>query len=79
MPKIEKLKAKEQTRPLPRPIVRPCEWGLRRAIMAMEDQVGSIEAYNMLAMYAGELKAKIIEGKAKPQNPYFATDPRNVK
>ena len=79
MAKIEKLKAKEQTRPLPKPIARPCEWGLRKAIMGMETQLGSVEAYNMLVRYAEALKAEIDAGKAKPQNPYFATDPRNVK
>ena len=64
---------------LPKPVVRPCEWGLRSAIMQMETQLGSIEAYNMLAEYAAKLKAKIDAGNGKKQDDYFATHPRNVE
>jgi len=76
---IEKLQTQENLRPIPKAIVRPCEWGLRSAIMNLEGQLGSIEAYNMLVTYAEQLQVKIESGKGKAQNPYFATDPRNVK
>lgn len=73
---VQKLHTDGSTRPLPEPIVRPCEWGLRACIMGMESQLGSIEAYNMLVKYAESLKSKIEIGNGEAQNPYFATDPR---
>ena len=79
MTTIQKLHTTEHKRPLPKPVVRPCEWGLRKAIIGLESQLGSIEAYNMIVRYAEALADKIERGEADPQNPYFATDPRNVK
>ena len=58
--------------PLPAPITRPCDWGLRRVIGDMEQQIGTIEAYNRLAIAAAALKAKIDAGQAEAQNPIFA-------
>ena len=79
MGEIKKLKTDESMRPVPKRIIRPCEWGLRSAIADMETQLGSIEAYNMLTDYAAQLKAEIDAGNAKPQNEYFSTHPRNVE
>lgn len=58
--------------PAPKRIVRPCDWGLRGAIDALEVQLGTIEAYNRLAEAAHQLKAQIDAGNAKAQNPMFA-------
>ena len=71
--KVERLPAQGNLRPIPKPIVRPCEWGLRGTISDLETQLGSIEAYNMLIDYAAILKRKIEAGKAKSQNPIYAT------
>ena len=57
----------------PARMARPCDYGLMGAITALETQLGSIEAYNRLAEAAHALKAQIDAGKAKPQNPMFAT------
>ena len=58
--------------PVPKPIVRPCDWGLIGAVRDLETQLGSIEAYNRLATAAAALKAKIDAGQAKAQNPMYA-------
>lgn len=58
--------------PLPKPIVRPCDYGLKSAIFGLETQLGTIEAYNRLATAAAALKAKIDAGQAAAQNPLFA-------
>lgn len=58
--------------PLPAPIMRPCDWGLIGAIDALETQLGTIEAYNRLAVAAARLKAQIDAGNAKAQNPMYA-------
>lgn len=60
--------------PLPNPIVRPCDWGLKRSINNMEIQLGTIEAYNRLATAAAEMKYKIDTGNAQAQNPIFAVN-----
>ncbi len=60
--------------PLPQKLMRPCDWGLRGAINSLETQLGTIEAYNRLAVAAHELKAKIDAGSAKPQHQMFAVD-----
>ncbi len=57
---------------LPKPIVRPCDYGLKSAIYGLETQLGTIEAYNRLATAAATLKAKIDAGNAQAQNPIFA-------
>ena len=62
--------------PLPKPIVRPCDHGLRLAVMNLETQLGSIEAYNRMAAAAADLKAKIDAGNAVAQNPFFAVSTR---
>lgn len=56
----------------PKPIVRPCDWSLKGAVISLETQLGTIEAYNRLATAAAELKAKIDAGQAQAQNPIFA-------
>lgn len=61
---------------LPKPIVRPCDYGLKSAIYGLETQLGTIEAYNRLAAAAHKLKLQIDAGQAKPQNAYFATSAR---
>ena len=76
---ITKINTASKTRPAPKRITRPCEWGLRSAISGLETQLGSIEAYNMLVDYAGKLKSKIDAGKAARQHEYFSTHPRNVE
>ena len=58
--------------PLPRPVLRPCDFSLRGAISDLETQLGTIEAYNRLANAAAALKVKIDTGQAKAQNPIFA-------
>jgi hypothetical protein len=58
----------------PRPIMRPCDYGLQLAIINLETQCGSIEAYMRICRAAASLKAKIDGGKAEPQNPCYATD-----
>lgn len=58
--------------PLPKPIVRPCDWGLIQAINNLEAQLGTIEAYNRLATAAARLMEQIKAGNAKAQNPIFS-------
>ena len=62
-------------RPAPKKIMRPCDYGLLGAIMNLETQVGSVEAYNKLCDAADALKAKIDAGNGQAQNRMFATDP----
>lgn len=57
---------------LPRAIMRPCDWGLQNAVRALETQLGTIEAYNRLALAAHTLKTKIDSGQAQAQHPMFA-------
>jgi len=56
----------------PKRIVRPCDYGLRGAVVSLEQQLGTIEAYNRLVEVASVLRARIDEGKAEAQNPIFA-------
>lgn len=65
-------------RPLPKRMIRPCDWGLYRAVSDLEVQLGTIEAYNRLADAAAALKAKIDAGKAQAQNPLYAVHPRGA-
>ena len=60
----------------PKPIVRPCDYGLMGAINDAETQLGTIEAYNRLCAHAARLKARIDRGDVKAQNPLFAKNPR---
>lgn len=60
----------------PRTIKRPCDYGLELAVSNLEIQLGTIEAYNRLAVAATALKAKIDNGEARPQNPIYAVRPR---
>lgn len=62
--------------PLPRPIFRPCDAGLLLAVLNMETQLGTIEAYNRIATAAAALKSKIDAGAAVAQNPLFAVSVR---
>lgn len=65
-------------RPAPKKIVRPCDYQLQSAVIALETQVGTAEAYNRLCDAAAVLKRQIDDGKAKAQNPLFATDPKAI-
>lgn len=56
----------------PKRIVRPCDYGLRGAVYSLEQQLGTIEAYNRLVEAAACLRARIDAGEAKAQNPMFA-------
>lgn len=58
--------------PLPRRIVRPCDYGLMIAAQGLETQLGTIEAYNRIVECANAMKARIDAGDVKPQNPIFA-------
>lgn len=60
----------------PKPIVRPCDYGLRSAVFSLEQQLGTIEAYNRLVEAAAVLRACIDAGKAQAQNPIFAVNVR---
>lgn len=70
---VTKLNVSGNLRKPPKRIARPCEWGLKGTISDLETQLGSIEAYNMLADYAAKLKHKIDSGNAKPQNMIYWT------
>jgi hypothetical protein len=61
---------------LPRPIVRPCEYGLQIAVHGLESQLGTIEAYNRLVAAANHLRQQIDAGNARPQNPLFSVSVR---
>lgn len=63
------------SRPAPKRIMRPCDYGLMLAVVNLETQAGSVEAYNRLCDAAQAMKAKIDAGNAKAQSPLFATDP----
>lgn len=56
----------------PQKIKRPCDWSLEGAIMEMETQLGTIEAYNRLVEATENLKALIGKGEIKPQNSIYA-------
>ena len=60
----------------PKRIVRPCDYGLRGALVSLEQQLGTIEAYNRLVEAAAILRARIDAGEAQAQNPIFAVDVR---
>lgn len=76
MSEVLQLNAVEtSSRKPPKRIVRPCDYGLARTIHSLEDQVGTVEAYNKLCNAAEALKSKIDSGNAKAQLLMFATDP----
>ncbi|WP_180541404.1 hypothetical protein [Nevskia soli] len=76
MDNVQQLPVQATTsRPAPKRIVRPCEWGLRGSVRDLETQLGTVEAYNRLCDAAAVLKAKIDAGNAEAQNRLFATDP----
>lgn len=58
---------------IPRRIVRPCDHGLRMAVIDLETQLGSVEAFNRLIATAERLKNKIDKGDVQAQNPIYAT------
>jgi hypothetical protein len=62
-------------RPVPPRIVRPCDETLNRAVYELEQQLGTVEAYNRLCIAATALKAIIDAGEGKRQLLMFATDP----
>jgi hypothetical protein len=66
------------SRPTPRRIVRPCEHGLALAIDAMETQMGSVEAYNLLCDAAASLRRKIDAGEGHAQHAMWAIDPNMI-
>ena len=63
-------------REAPKPIVRPCDHGLELAVMGLEEQLGTIEAYNRLVDKCRVLRDQIERGHVKTQNPIYA---RNVR
>jgi hypothetical protein len=66
------------SRPVPKRIVRPCEWGLRGCVVDLETQLGTVEAYNRLCDAAAALKRKVDSGDAVAQHAMWATDPKNI-
>jgi hypothetical protein len=76
MSDVQQLKTKESTsRAAPNKIKRPCDYGLDSAVINMESQVGTVEAYNKLCDAAMRLKAKIDLGEARQALEFFATNP----
>lgn len=67
------------TRELPKRLVRPCDHGLYGAVVDLEVQLGTVEAYNRLVVAAENLKAKIDSGNAKSQSPIYAVHPRGER
>lgn len=65
-------KATGRPLPIPKRIVRPCDYGLVGAVIGLETQLGTIEAYNRIVVAAAVLKDRIDRGDIKPQNPIFA-------
>lgn len=51
---------------------RPCDYGLEIAVLNLETQLGTIEAYNRLVDAANSLKSRIDSGDVKSQNPLYA-------
>jgi len=79
MSDVRQLRAPQLTdRAAPKRIMRPCEYGLRNAVTALETQIGSVEAYNRLCDATRELKAKIDAGNGKAAHPMWATDPAMI-
>lgn len=79
MSDVRQLPVQQATdRPAPKRIVRPCEYGLASAVLALETQLGTVEAYNRLCDAAQQLKAKIDAGEAHQQHPMWATDPEFI-
>lgn len=56
----------------PNRIVRPCDYGLQGALFGLEQQLGTIEAYNRIVEVATMMRARIDAGDVKAQNPLFA-------
>lgn len=63
----------------PKHLMRPCDYGLLGAIHDLETQLGTVEAYNRLCDAAAAMKAQIDAGRAKAQNPLFATSIRGAQ
>lgn len=64
--------------PLPRALIRPCDYLLLSAVMQCEVQLGSVEAYNRLVLQAERLLGRIEAGEGKAQNPLYAVDVRGA-
>lgn len=62
------------TKDAPKPIVRPCDYGLELAVTELETQVGTIEAYNRMVDKCRVLREQIARGHVKAQNPLYAVD-----
>lgn len=60
------------TETAPKPIQRPCDYGLLSAWYQLETQLGTVEAYNRLAAFAARRLAEIESGHIEPQNPIYA-------
>lgn len=79
MSDVRKLPVQGTTsRPAPKRIMRPCEYGLIGTVHDLETQLGSVEAYNRLCDAAARLKAKIDAGEAVQQHAMWATDPKFI-
>ena len=63
--------------PLPDSIMLPCDYSLAGAVMALETQLGTIEAYNRMVAYAKRLKLQITRGEARDPIPGTAIPQNN--
>lgn len=63
----------------PAVIMRPCDYSLLGAWWKLETQLGTIEAFNRLAMFANRIKEQIDRGdNIKAQNPLYATSTGSI-
>lgn len=62
----------------PRHIKRPADYTLEIAVIALETQLGTIEAYNRLVAACDAMRVQIDAGKAKEQNPQYRTNIGNA-
>src|SRR5688572_8055336 len=70
----EIIAPKEFLKEPPKSFLRPCDHGLLTAVMDLETQLGTIEAYNRIVGAAMTILAKIKDGKAVAPNPCYLND-----
>lgn len=68
----EPIRPKEFLKEAPKPIKRPCDYGLEIAVIHLETEVGKIEAYNRMVKAALVLLEKIHANKSEGPNPMYA-------
>jgi hypothetical protein len=61
----------ERRAELPKRVKRPCDYGLEGAVVQLESQLGTIEAYNRLCAAAKSLRSVIDDGRAKAPNTNY--------